>query len=92
MENAMTDIWITVEIRLVSKPFLRAIPSPRSSPAGRGGIIPRRKINLWRYSARQSSVVFEVHNGCSFSLRERVRVRGNDTNKLNNTKLFWIPS
>jgi hypothetical protein len=77
MESATTDIWLAVEIRLVSKLFLDAIPSPRPSPAGRGGIVPRRKINLWRYSARQSSGFREGHKGCSLSPGERVRVRGN---------------
>lgn len=92
MENATTDIWITVEIRSVSKLFLQAIPSPRPSPSGRGGIVPRRKVNLWRSSARQSFEAFEVVNGCSLSSRETVRVRGNGTAKHTKINRFAILS
>jgi hypothetical protein len=59
-------------IRRLARIFLTACsPSPRPSPLGRGRIVARRlarRVGLER--SRRG-------RGCSLSLRERVRVRGN---------------
>jgi hypothetical protein len=65
-------------------------PSPRPSPAGRGGIVPSDLAKPRLNSAPRLTNDNKAVNGCSLSPRERVRVRGSGMPKLGKINHFPI--
>ena len=59
--------------------YLKASPSPRPSPAGRGGNARRALANPSLTTTRRLLKFKKSSNGCSLSQRERVRGRENAT-------------
>ena len=53
-------------------------PSPLPSPSGRGGTLPRSANGVLRPQLGSHPNLVAQRQNCSLSLRERVRVRGNE--------------